>query len=89
MREALVEARRAFDAGEVPVGALVVMDGEILARAHNEPIGLSDPTAHAEVLALRGQRDGFETIGSGAQRSTRPFCPATAPPTGRPSAVDD
>ena len=50
---ALVEARRAADAGEVPIGAVVVLDGMVIARAHNAPIILQDPTAHAEVLALR------------------------------------
>lgn len=50
---ALEEARRGAEAGEVPVGALVVLGGAEIARAHNEPIGLCDPTAHAEVLALR------------------------------------
>lgn len=50
---ALVEARRAADAGEVPIGAVVVLDGRVIARAHNAPITLHDPTAHAEVLALR------------------------------------
>ena len=54
MRLALEEARRAAAAGEVPVGAVLVLDGEVLARAHNASIGLCDPTAHAEVLALRG-----------------------------------
>ena len=53
MRQALEEARRGLEAGEVPVGALVVVDDEIVSRAHNAPIGLADPTAHAEVLALR------------------------------------
>ena len=53
MREALVEARRGAASGEVPVGAIVVLDGEIVARAHNAPIALVDPTGHAEVLALR------------------------------------
>jgi tRNA(adenine34) deaminase len=48
-----VEARRAADAGEVPIGAVVVLDGMVIARAHNAPITLHDPTAHAEVLALR------------------------------------
>jgi tRNA(adenine34) deaminase len=52
MGEALAQAREALAAGEVPVGAVLV--GEIvLARAYNRPIGLHDPTAHAEVLALR------------------------------------
>ena len=60
MREALEEARRGLEAGEVPVGALVVADDEIVSRAHNAPIGLADPTAHAEVLALReaGRKTG-------------------------------
>lgn len=53
MLVALEEARLAAAAGEVPVGAVVVLGGRILARGHNTPIGLSDPTAHAEVLALR------------------------------------
>jgi len=53
MREALDEARKAFDAGEVPVGAVVVMNGQIVGRGFNQPISAADPTAHAEVLALR------------------------------------
>jgi tRNA(adenine34) deaminase len=53
MREALVEARKAFDAGEVPVGAVVVFDGRIVGRGFNQPISATDPTAHAEIVALR------------------------------------
>ena len=53
MREALTEARRALAEGEVPVGAVVVEAGLVTGRGHNRPIALSDPTAHAEVLALR------------------------------------
>ncbi len=53
MRAALDEARRGLLDGEVPVGAVVVLDGAIVGRAHNAPIALGDPTAHAEVLALR------------------------------------
>ena len=53
MREALAEARLAVDAGEVPIGAVVVIDDQIVARAFNQPIRAVDPTAHAEVLALR------------------------------------
>jgi len=53
MRAALAEARAASAAGEVPVGAVVVLDDVILGQAHNAPIALGDPTAHAEVLALR------------------------------------
>jgi tRNA(adenine34) deaminase len=53
MRSALTEAHKGAREGEVPVGAVLVYHGRILARAHNRPIGLNDPAAHAEVLALR------------------------------------
>ena len=53
MREALSLARAAECLGEVPVGAIVVRDGEIVGRGFNSPIGASDPTAHAEIAALR------------------------------------
>jgi tRNA(adenine34) deaminase len=53
MKLALREARRAMLEEEVPVGALVVCEGRVLAKAHNRPIHLNDPTAHAEILALR------------------------------------
>ena len=53
MRAALEQARLAIDAGEVPIGAVIVIDGQIVARAFNQPIRAVDPTAHAEVLALR------------------------------------
>ena len=53
MREALALAREAEAAGEVPVGAVVVAAGEIVGRGRNSPVGLHDPTAHAEMLALR------------------------------------
>ena len=53
MREALSLARSAECLGEVPVGAVVVRDGVILGRGFNSPIGESDPTAHAEISALR------------------------------------
>lgn len=53
MREAISLAREAEAAGEVPVGAVVVAGREILSRGRNSPIGLRDPTAHAEMLALR------------------------------------
>jgi len=53
MRAALDLARQAWDAGEVPVGAVVVCGGEIVGRGYNQPISSHDPTAHAEVMALR------------------------------------
>jgi tRNA(adenine34) deaminase len=53
MQAALAEARVGLEAGEVPVGAVVVVDDVIVGQAHNAPIALVDPTAHAEVLALR------------------------------------
>lgn len=52
IREALVEARMAEDKGEVPVGAVVVLDGRIIGRGHNQVESLQDPTAHAEILAI-------------------------------------
>lgn len=53
MTEALRLAREAGAADEVPVGAVVVLDGEIIGRGFNQPIGRHDPTAHAEIMALR------------------------------------
>lgn len=53
MEAALTLARQAADAGEVPVGAVVVKDGEIIGRGYNQPISSRDPTAHAEIIALR------------------------------------
>ena len=50
---ALDEAEKAAAAGEVPVGAVVIRDGHVIASAHNAPRGLNDPTAHAEILAIR------------------------------------
>ena len=57
MQLALEQARLAEAAGEVPVGAVVVRDNEILALGHNQPIGLHDPTAHAEIQVLRQAAD--------------------------------
>ena len=53
MREALAEAAKAAAAGEVPVGAVLVKDGQIVGRGWNRPVSTSDPTAHAEIVALR------------------------------------
>ncbi|MEJ2682485.1 MAG: tRNA adenosine(34) deaminase TadA [Gammaproteobacteria bacterium] len=53
MREALTQARWAGALGEIPVGAVVVRDGEVIAKAHNAPISSCDPTGHAEIRVLR------------------------------------
>lgn len=53
MREALQEARKAFDEDEVPIGAVIVHEGRVISRAHNMREQLHDPTAHAEILAMR------------------------------------
>ena len=53
MRLAIEQARRAASLGEVPVGCVVVRDGEVISTGHNHPVGLHDPTAHAEIMALR------------------------------------
>jgi len=53
MDAALALARRARDAGEVPIGAVVALNGEIVGRGFNQPISSHDPTAHAEIIALR------------------------------------
>nr|WP_293267672.1 tRNA adenosine(34) deaminase TadA [Neptunomonas sp.] len=53
MLKALLLADKAANLGEVPVGAVVVLDGEIIGQGWNQPIGLHDPTAHAEIIALR------------------------------------
>jgi tRNA(adenine34) deaminase len=53
MGQAIDQARNAWALGEVPVGAVVVKDGEVIATGFNQPIGTHDPTAHAEIIALR------------------------------------
>ena len=60
MKRALKEAERAFDAGEVPVGALVVRDDVIVGRGYNQVERLNDPTAHAEMIAITA---ACETVG--------------------------
>jgi tRNA(adenine34) deaminase len=77
MAEALDQARRGLDAGEVPVGAVVVVEGQIVARAHNAPIALADPTAHAEVLALReaGRRTANYRLTGATLYATVEPCP--------------
>jgi tRNA(adenine34) deaminase len=61
MRAALEEARKGFDAGEVPVGAVVVIGGDIVGRGFNQPVGSLDPTAHAEIVAMR---EAARTVGN-------------------------
>ena len=61
MRQALREAQLAYDAGEVPVGAVVVWDNKIIARGHNQVEQLNDATAHAEMIALTS---AFNNLGS-------------------------
>ena len=53
MKEALVQAKKALKKGEVPIGAVVVLGDEIIGKGHNQPITKKDPTAHAEIIALK------------------------------------
>ena len=59
LRQAMAEAARAVDKGDVPVGAVVVKDGRVLGRGHNQVEQLGDPTAHAEILALGAAADAL------------------------------
>lgn len=61
MTAALAEARRARDAGEVPIGAVVAFEGAIVGRGFNQPISSGDPTAHAEIVAIR---EAARTLGN-------------------------
>lgn len=61
MRLALNEAQKAFDAGEVPVGAIIVLNGKVIAKAHNQVELLNDSTAHSEIMALT---TSFNFLGS-------------------------
>ena len=80
MRLALEEAKKALELGEVPVGAAVVCDGEVIALAHNEREALGDPTAHAEVLAIRraAQRLGRRRLTDCTLYVTLEPCPMCA-----------
>ncbi len=57
MQQAIIEARKAFDAGEVPVGAVIVSEGRIIARGFNQTERLNDVTAHAEIIAMTAATD--------------------------------
>jgi len=75
MRLALAEAQAAAEAGEVPVGAIVVHEGRILARAGNRTISACDPTAHAEIVALRAAAQAagnYRLLGSALYVTTEP-----------------
>ncbi|MBZ5722299.1 MAG: tRNA adenosine(34) deaminase TadA [Acidobacteriia bacterium] len=76
MEEALRAAQRALDAGEVPVGAVVVCDGKIVGRGWNRNLADSDPTAHAEIVALRqaGATVGNHRLGGCALFATIEPC---------------
>jgi tRNA(adenine34) deaminase len=80
MREALAEAALAADAGDVPVGCVLVLEGRVLARAHNHRQRAQDPTAHAELIALRAaaqELGSFRLIGVRAYVTLEP-CPMCA-----------
>lgn len=80
MRQALVLAQRAWDEGEVPVGAVLVRDGEVIGEGWNRPIGGNDPTAHAEIQALRaaGERLGNYRLPGSTLYVTLEPCPMCA-----------
>ena len=80
MRQALVLAAHAEAEGEVPVGALVVRDDQVLGEGWNQPVALRDPTAHAEILALRGaaQKIGDYRLGGATLYVTLEPCPMCA-----------
>lgn len=71
MREALDLARGACAKGEVPVGAVVVREGQVIGRGANAPVALSDPTAHAEIIALR---EAARTIGNYRLEGATLYC---------------
>ncbi|WP_420455395.1 tRNA adenosine(34) deaminase TadA [Rubrivirga sp.] len=80
MRLALMEAERAFEAGEVPVGAVVVKGGQVVGRGHNQVERLADPTAHAEMLAVSAacQTLGTKVLGGCTLYVTLEPCPMCA-----------
>ena len=80
MRRALELAARAEAEGEVPVGALVVRDDQVLGEGWNQPVALRDPTAHAEILALRtaAQKIGDYRLGGSTLYVTLEPCPMCA-----------
>ena len=77
---ALAEARRAAEQGEVPIGAAVAIDGDVLAARHNERLSTNDPTAHAEILALRdaAAAQGTSRLDGAVLATTLEPCPMCA-----------
>ena len=78
MLEALEEAKKAYDLGEVPIGAIVEKDGEIIGRGHNLTETAKDPTAHAEMIALRQAAEnlgGWRLLGCNLYVTAEP-CPS-------------
>lgn len=71
MTQALKEAMLAEAAGEVPVGAVVVSNGQVIGRGRNRTRELNDPSAHAEILALR---EASRAVGSHRLKGAEPFC---------------
>jgi tRNA(Arg) A34 adenosine deaminase TadA len=80
MREALALAREAQAAGEVPVGAVVVVDGAVVGRGRNAPVASIDPTAHAEMLALRQAAAAIGITDWSRPSSTLRWSPARCAP---------
>ena len=80
MRQALEEAQKAFDEGEIPVGAVIARKGEVIARAHNLREQTGDPTAHAEMLVIRqaAQRLGGRRLNECTLYVTLEPCPMCA-----------
>ncbi len=80
MREALLEARKAYSLGEVPIGAVVVLDGEIIGRGHNLREIQKDSTCHAEIIAMReaAKRIGDWRLSGATLYSTIEPCPMCA-----------
>ncbi|MFT5289746.1 MAG: tRNA(adenine34) deaminase [Planctomycetota bacterium] len=76
MGEALAQARRAEECGEVPIGAVIVAGGELLGRGHNQTRKRCDPTAHAEVLAVRiaARNSGYQRLDGATVYSTVEPC---------------
>jgi tRNA(adenine34) deaminase len=76
MQRALILARRAAEEGEVPVGALLVLGEEVIGEGWNRPIGSHDPTAHAEIIALRigAQRQRNYRLGAATMYATLEPC---------------